>query len=81
MYFGDYISCIRRFNQRAISLLRGSTKQQAVQQLVTVVNSTGRVGLKYGDSADLHHEHHAALGWIQVSGEVRAIRAIRIHLN
>lgn len=75
----NYLNCVRLISQKAIKILNGKGRQQAVSDLVNVVNSTGRVGLQYRSSKEIHHEHHAAFGWLQKAGGGR--NAIKVNLN
>lgn len=75
----NYLNCVRLISQNAISLLNGKRRQQSVQDLVGVVNSTARVSLQARGSKEITQEHHAAFSYLQKMGATK--NAVRVSLN
>lgn len=81
-YATNYISIVRLLTQDAIRHLNHRNKQPYVEQLVRVMNSTGKVLMRYPTIEGLLHENHTAFGWLEKTlGPKQFRRVIEINPN
>lgn len=64
-YETHYLACVRTIAKSAILHRHGQARQQAIQDFVSVVDSTANVLSKYPDNRAVKHENRAAYAWLQ----------------
>lgn len=84
VYYQNFLKDARFLTQEAIRQINSRQRDKYVTQLLQVLNSTGRLGIRYPNLESIYKEHQAAFSWFAKAVGPKGLRVaevIRIHSN